>query len=246
MKAIRRSIMMAGLAAVFGVLLVVLLLLSNAGPAAAQSCTTDFQCGPSAGGYNVCLGDTLIMRRRIACRRPMPGAGDRPHELRRAAAADRAREMSTSAAATVATRCRAVARKAAAIRRRASSRARARPNADHLDGHLLCRRLHAHGAALQGRLHVLGRAALHGGADAAPQRPVRALQLPTAAKAAAARAAAIREANRLAAPRVAEPFDPARRACRRTTLAVESPQRTKRKKRAVTMRRPSSWRGSIS
>ncbi len=34
-------------------------------PAAAQMCSSDAQCGPSAGGYNVCLGDTLIMRRRI-------------------------------------------------------------------------------------------------------------------------------------------------------------------------------------
>jgi hypothetical protein len=34
-------------------------------PAHAQACSSDAQCGPSAGGYNVCLGDTLIMRRRI-------------------------------------------------------------------------------------------------------------------------------------------------------------------------------------
>lgn len=37
----------------------------DARPALAQSCSSDAQCGPSAGGYNVCLGDTLIMRRRI-------------------------------------------------------------------------------------------------------------------------------------------------------------------------------------
>ncbi len=34
-------------------------------PALAQPCNSDFQCSPSAGGYNVCLGNTLIMRRRI-------------------------------------------------------------------------------------------------------------------------------------------------------------------------------------
>jgi hypothetical protein len=38
---------------------------SESGLALAQACSTDAQCGPSAGGYNVCLGDTLIMRRRI-------------------------------------------------------------------------------------------------------------------------------------------------------------------------------------
>jgi hypothetical protein len=31
----------------------------------AQSCVSDFQCADSAAGYNVCLGDMLIMRRRI-------------------------------------------------------------------------------------------------------------------------------------------------------------------------------------
>lgn len=39
--------------------------LGSSGQAQAQSCTSDSQCGPSAGGYNVCLGDTLIMRRRM-------------------------------------------------------------------------------------------------------------------------------------------------------------------------------------
>lgn len=49
------------------ILLVGLLLAGgmNARPALAQACSSDAQCGPSAGGYNVCLGDTLIMRRRI-------------------------------------------------------------------------------------------------------------------------------------------------------------------------------------
>lgn len=37
----------------------------QANPAGAQACTTDFQCGPSAGGYNRCLGDTLITVRRL-------------------------------------------------------------------------------------------------------------------------------------------------------------------------------------
>lgn len=34
-------------------------------PATAQACTTDFQCGPRAGGYNRCLGNTLITVRRL-------------------------------------------------------------------------------------------------------------------------------------------------------------------------------------
>lgn len=38
---------------------------SGVDKALAQACSSDAQCGPSAGGYNVCLGDTLIMRRRI-------------------------------------------------------------------------------------------------------------------------------------------------------------------------------------
>lgn len=33
--------------------------------AIAQVCSTDAQCGPSAGGYNVCLGDTLVIRQRL-------------------------------------------------------------------------------------------------------------------------------------------------------------------------------------
>ena len=35
------------------------------GPAHAQSCTADFQCNPTGLGNNICLGDTLIMRRRL-------------------------------------------------------------------------------------------------------------------------------------------------------------------------------------
>lgn len=34
-------------------------------PAAAQSCTSDFQCSPSLISQNTCLGDTLVMRRSI-------------------------------------------------------------------------------------------------------------------------------------------------------------------------------------
>ena len=33
-------------------------------PAAAQQCSSDFQCSPSAGSINVCLGDTLIQKQR--------------------------------------------------------------------------------------------------------------------------------------------------------------------------------------
>ena len=56
----------AVLASVFVVAFGILLLgVSGADNALAQACSSDAQCGPSAGGYNVCLGDTLIMRRRI-------------------------------------------------------------------------------------------------------------------------------------------------------------------------------------
>ena len=49
----------------FVCIVALIMVLAGNWPASAQSCTSDFQCGPSAGGYNVCLGDTLIMRRRI-------------------------------------------------------------------------------------------------------------------------------------------------------------------------------------
>ena len=45
-----------------------LLLLATAfitAPVVAQPCTIDSQCGASAGGYNTCLGDTLVQKRRI-------------------------------------------------------------------------------------------------------------------------------------------------------------------------------------
>lgn len=42
------------------------LLVVAAVPARAQQpCTTDFQCQPYAGGNNLCLGDTLILRRSV-------------------------------------------------------------------------------------------------------------------------------------------------------------------------------------
>ncbi len=37
----------------------------SSGPAHAQSCTTDFQCDSNPSGTNVCLGDTLVLRRRL-------------------------------------------------------------------------------------------------------------------------------------------------------------------------------------
>lgn len=46
-------------------LTVLAVLFLAAAPANAQSCTSDFQCSPSAASINVCLGDTLILRRSI-------------------------------------------------------------------------------------------------------------------------------------------------------------------------------------
>lgn len=51
--------------AAFATLVFTMIGIASLMPAFAQSCTSDFQCGPSAGGYNTCLGDTLITKRRI-------------------------------------------------------------------------------------------------------------------------------------------------------------------------------------
>ncbi len=47
------------------VLITLATMLAATPPASAQMCSTDAQCGPSAGGYNTCLGDTLIVKRRL-------------------------------------------------------------------------------------------------------------------------------------------------------------------------------------